>query len=247
VSAASPCLEHEGWLLTPEGAAVRPEESTAVIADVHLGYEWARGSAGDCVPAHSLAETIERLGRLLGRAEIRRLVVAGDLVESHRPCPRTAADIFRLNDWLSARGVELVVVPGNHDRSLPWMCGLRPESAALGPVVTTSELAVADWTVCHGHRPARGGRVAMGHHHPALGVGRFLAPCFLAGPRLLVLPAFSPNAAGRDVASARVPTEWKVHDLRCVAGVGSELLDFGPLRTLGDRIQGRSRKTELIP
>jgi putative SbcD/Mre11-related phosphoesterase len=240
-------LEHEGWRLTPEGAAVRTEEATAVIADVHLGYEWARGSAGDCVPAHSLAETVERLGTLLGRAEIRRLVVAGDLVESHRPCPRTAADVFRLNDWLFERGVELVVVPGNHDRSLPWMCGLRPESAAPGPVVTSPELVVAGWTVCHGHRPARGDRVVMGHHHPALAVGRFLAPCFLAGPRLLVLPAFSPNAAGRDVASARVPMEWKVQGLRCMAGVGAELLDFGPLGTLADRNRGRSQETELIP
>ena len=70
-------------------------ERTAVIADVHLGYEWARGSAGDCVPAHSLDETLARLERLLDRAPIARLVVAGDLVESPRPCRRTAADLRR--------------------------------------------------------------------------------------------------------------------------------------------------------
>jgi uncharacterized protein len=51
----------ESWRLTPEGAAIHPGERTAVIADVHLGYEWARGSAGDCVPAHSLDETLARL------------------------------------------------------------------------------------------------------------------------------------------------------------------------------------------
>ena len=45
----------EGWQFTPEGAAVHHGERTAVIADVHLGYEWARGAAGDCVVAHSLA------------------------------------------------------------------------------------------------------------------------------------------------------------------------------------------------
>ncbi len=32
----------EGWLLSPEGAAIHRRERTAVIADVHLGYEWAR-------------------------------------------------------------------------------------------------------------------------------------------------------------------------------------------------------------
>jgi metallophosphoesterase superfamily enzyme len=72
--------------LTPEGAALHPAERTAVIADVHLGYEWARGAAGDCVPAHSLDETLARLAAVLARASINRLIVAGDLVESARPC-----------------------------------------------------------------------------------------------------------------------------------------------------------------
>ncbi len=76
----------EDWRLTPEGGAVHPGERVAVIADVHLGYEWARGAAGDCVPAHSLAETVKKLERLLERSPIDRLVVAGDLVETPRPC-----------------------------------------------------------------------------------------------------------------------------------------------------------------
>src|SRR5271165_2087124 len=90
----------EGWRLTPEGGAVHPVERVAVIADVHLGYEWARGAAGDCVPAHSLAETVKKLERLVERSPIDRLVVAGDLVESPRPCARTAADLARLARWL---------------------------------------------------------------------------------------------------------------------------------------------------
>jgi metallophosphoesterase superfamily enzyme len=51
----------DGWKLAPEGAAVHEAERVAVIADVHLGYEWARGSGGDCLPAHSLAETRAKL------------------------------------------------------------------------------------------------------------------------------------------------------------------------------------------
>ena len=111
----------EGWQLTPEGGAIHPDERIAVIADVHLGYEWARGAAGDCVPAHSLAETLKKLERLLERSPIDRLVVAGDLVESPRPCARTAADLARLARWLDERDVRLVLIEGNHDRSLAWM------------------------------------------------------------------------------------------------------------------------------
>src|SRR5271157_1665915 len=113
----------EGWLLAPEGGAIHPGERSAVIADVHLGYEWARGAAGDCVPAHSLAETQNKLERLLERTPIDRLVVAGDLVESPRPCARTAAELARLALWLDQRGVRLVLIEGNHDRSLAGMTG----------------------------------------------------------------------------------------------------------------------------
>ena len=103
-----PC--RRGVELTPEGGAICHGERTAVIADVHLGYEWARGSAGDCVPAHSLAETVAKLDCLLARSPIERLVVAGDLVESHRPCRRTFADLARLV-------------------ALAWRAGRRPSSA----------------------------------------------------------------------------------------------------------------------
>src|SRR5262245_10140410 len=103
----------DGWVLAPEGAAVHPGERTAVIADVHLGYEWARGTGGDCVPAHSLAETVAKLSCLLERVEFDVLVVAGDLVESPAFCRRTAADVRRLTEWLEARGIRLVPLAGN--------------------------------------------------------------------------------------------------------------------------------------
>ena len=36
--------------LAPRGRRAHPYEQIAVIADVHLGYEWASGDVGDCVP-----------------------------------------------------------------------------------------------------------------------------------------------------------------------------------------------------
>jgi metallophosphoesterase superfamily enzyme len=149
----------DGWKLAPEGAAVHPVERVAVIADVHLGYEWARAAGGDCLPAHSLAETLAKLEALLHRAPIGRLVVAGDLVESPRPCRRTAADLRALREWLDDRGVELVPVLGNHD----------PQGAKAPPAT----FAVAGWTIAHDHdRPARlhpqrrrPARRLVGHSH----------------------------------------------------------------------------------
>lgn len=221
---------HEGWLLAPEGGAIHLEEQTAVVADVHLGYEWARGEAGDSIPAHSLGETIDRLARLFDRAEVRRLIVAGDLVESPRPNARTAADVRRLGAWLAKHSVDWTIIPGNHDRGLGGLRGLPIEPAAA--------TLLAGWTIQHGDRPPMGDRIVMGHYHPTLRAGGFSAPCFLAGPKLLVLPAFSDNASGLDVATARTPRFWRGGGLRCLAGAGGEVLDFGPLDTLPARLSG---------
>lgn len=219
---------HEGWLLTPEGGAIHLDQRAAVVADVHLGYEWARGEAGDSIPAHSLAEALDRLARLFARAEVRRLIVAGDLVESPRPNARTAADVRRLGDWLSARSVDWTIIPGNHDRALSGLADL--------PIEPTGVLNLAGWTIQHGDRPPVGDRIIIGHHHPTFRAEGFAAPCFLAGPRLLILPAFTNNAAGLDLATTQPPLFWRGAGLRCLAAAGDEILDFGPLETLRARI-----------
>ncbi len=200
----------DGWWLTPECAAVHREAKVAVVADVHLGYEWSRGAGGDCIPAHSLGETLARLGRLLARAEIRELVVAGDLVESRGPCPRTDRDVASLRSWLMVRGVALVAVRGNHD------------PARLGALVSYQ---VSGWTVEHGDRPgARSGKRLSGHLHPAIRFESHSFPCFLVGPDRIILPAFSMNAGGVEVGGLDVDRA-----LRCIACAETSLYEFGPV------------------
>ncbi|AGA25517.1 metallophosphoesterase [Singulisphaera acidiphila] len=213
----------DGWLLAPEGAAIHLAERTAVIADVHLGYEWARASRGDCLPAHSLAETLAKLAILFDRWPVNRLIVAGDLVESPLPCRRTAEDLGGLTRWLDARQVSLLLVHGNHDP--------RPAAGTL----QTQE--VAGWTIGHGHRPIDAQRSISGHIHPVLRVGAVTAPCFLVGQRTIILPAFSPNAAGWNVMAGFPELPRPVEPLRCIAGAGGELLDFGLISTLPVRLR----------
>ncbi|MGC8641793.1 MAG: metallophosphoesterase [Isosphaeraceae bacterium] len=231
------------WRLTPEGGVLHCGERTAVIADVHLGYEWARGAAGDCIPAHSLAETLAKLDSMLSRGPVERLVVAGDLVESPRPCSRTAAELARLVRWLEARQVRLMPLLGNHDRSLGVMI---KENIAIPDgydEALPSRLEVAGWTIAHGHLPSSAPRLIMGHHHPVLWVAGHPAPCFLVGGTRIILPAFSANAAGLDVSSARWPSSWRSDSMRCFVSTGTEVLDFGPLETLPARIDSLSSRS----
>jgi putative SbcD/Mre11-related phosphoesterase len=210
------------WTLTPEGAVVHPRLKTAVIADVHLGYEWARGGRGEVVPAHSRAETIAKLSALSERWRFVRLVVAGDLVESPRSCPRTARDLAALRRWLDGQAVELLALRGNHD----------PEGGR-------ESCEIDGWTIIHGDRPVAAPRRIVGHNHPAFRKLGLAAPCFLVSPSLIVLPAFSNNAAGIDVTSQFLPDELSDPSLRCIVGHSGELFDFGPRATLQARLASR--------
>src|SRR5690349_12356592 len=91
------------WLLTPERAAVHVPTATAVVADLHLGYDQARRHGGEAVPTFGLEEIVADLSKLVERSGFRRLVVAGDL------CEGRGADeaIEGLLGWVEGNGVEL--------------------------------------------------------------------------------------------------------------------------------------------
>ncbi len=209
----------DGWCLAPEGAAVHRATRVAVIADVHLGYEWSRGARGDMIPPHSLAETQAKLAALLERMTIGLVIVAGDLVESAVPCVYTDQDVRQLRSGLAARGVELLALRGNHD-------------PASGP----GSIEVGGWTIHHGHQHVTAPRTLIGHHHPVLKAAGVVAPCFLVSANRIVLPAFTANAAGWNVATGTLPDSLGASDFRCLAGLDGTLLDFGPVSTLPARL-----------
>ncbi len=214
-----------GWVLTPQRMAVHEETATAVVADVHLGYAQARRRRGEAVPADDLGLLFAALEALKAGLGVRRLVVAGDLLEDASG-RRLALDMVR---GLAARGLELAaVVPGNHDRGLEDRTDLPvfPGGYPLG-----------DWTVVHGDKALPAGKLVLGHFHPCLRWGGLTAACYLMGRGQLVLPAFSPDASGVNV---RGSGRWRGYRAYAVAGE-EEVLDFGAVADLsGGRRQARS-------
>jgi putative SbcD/Mre11-related phosphoesterase len=204
---------HGDWLLTPDRAAVHLPTATAVVADLHLGYNEARRRSGEAVPLTGVDEALAPLLPVLARHGTRRLVVAGDLFEE-RWNRDLAADFLRR---LTAAGIDFVgVVPGNHDR------GIEAESDSLRLYPDGMELG--RWRVVHGDGRLPRGLLVHGHFHPWLRWGRISTPCYLVGERRLVLPAFSRDARGVDVTTQ---PEWRRY--RCCAVAATEVLDLGPL------------------
>ena len=220
----------DDWLLTSARAAVHLPTATAVIADVHLGYAEARHRGGEAVPGQSVASVLNPLRRVVDLHHVRRLVVAGDLFEAGA----VLSMVTELFAWCAAAGVELLgVVPGNHDRGLAARAtelSLYPEGVRLG-----------DWCIVHGDRDLPDSAVVQGHEHPvARWNDRVGGPCYLVSGRRLILPAFSPDAAGVNVIRRK---RW--HAFRCCVISGEQVLDFGRLGELEARMTNRDRQGAL--
>jgi metallophosphoesterase superfamily enzyme len=148
---------------------------------------------------------------------VRRLAVAGDLFEDE-PGDELVEEFLH---WLSDARLEMAgLAPGNHDRG-------RERLAAQLPVFEDG-LVLGDWLVLHGDGALPTGRVIHGHVHPCFRLGPTInAPCYLVAKNRIVLPAFSPDAAGVNVVHEPA---WG--NYQCVVSTGDKLLDFGELKQM---------------
>ena len=208
------------WRLTAQRLAIHLPTGTAVVADLHLGYDQARRNRGDAVPVWGLGETISVLTTAFREHAVRRLLIAGDLMESQGAANSVAAFL----EWLAGTGVEFAgLVPGNHDRSI-----------AINHLPIYAEgLVLGRWRVLHGDRALPRGRLVFGHIHPWFRWGCHSAPCFLISSRRIIVPAFSLDAAGVNVLRH---ARWGRY--RAAVIVGGRVLDFGKISTIQKHRRG---------
>jgi uncharacterized protein len=174
-----------------------------VIADLHWGYVTSHRARGNLLPAWGDGDIELRLQALVADYEPAEMLWLGDVV--HAAEGAAGAEAF-----LRSCAVPLTLVAGNHDRR--WR-GAGARSALRGR-----------FFFHHGDAapPIPPGCVeVVGHHHPAAGWSdsagsRLKLPALVASARRLVLPAFSPWAAG---------TPWT-----CQPDAGETLWAIAPTR-----------------
>lgn len=181
-------LAGEELRLLPERAIYWPRVATLLVADLHLGKAAAFRAAAIAVPEGAANADLARLGRLIERRNVRRLLILGDLL--HARSGRTPAILAAVGVWRERYAdLEITLVRGNHDAHSgdppdEWNISCVDEPWRAGPFFLR-------------HTPATSvdGYVLAGHIHPAVSlVGaarqRMTLPCFWFGARVGVLPAF---------------------------------------------------------
>lgn len=205
-------LELEPGLWLDAARAVWLEEPQVLaVADLHLGYAWAHRAEGQLLPISMREDSTERLLALLDRYPAKEVVLLGDVVHRAIDVPALHAELRWLALTIGERA-RLRIIGGNHDRELA-----RTLAAAGIALEIADSVDIGPHLLLHGDEPrpeaaqarltariAESGRVILGHEHPAIVLSDRVAshlkcPCFLSGPGFLVVPAFSPWAAGSDI------------------------------------------------
>jgi metallophosphoesterase superfamily enzyme len=155
-----------------------------IVSDVHWGYAISHRAQGNLLPLWGDDEINQRLQALITDYDPVEMIWLGDSL--HTLDGRPAAERF-MND----SPVPVTVVRGNHD--VAWSLAADCHSVVRGRFFCH-----------HGDAPREvppGLIEVVGHHHPALvwsdGAGTHLKlPVLVVSEKRLVLPAFSPWAAG---------------------------------------------------
>lgn len=235
------------------------EERTLLLADLHLGYGWAQRRRGQLGPLAD-QETSARLAVVMEEMKPEQLVLLGDIIHAPKPAPEERDWIRATLDGLAAR-TRLICLRGNHDRDVE---GVPPIEYPLLEGWASEQMT--GLRAIHGDRlPValkQGERLIVGHHHPAIAIedasgARRRVPAFLIAGAIVVLPAFSPFAAGLNVWRS-IPEEIAALggpgvEPEVIAVTGKQAVALGPLSRLWspgegaypERFRGPSRRERM--
>jgi putative SbcD/Mre11-related phosphoesterase len=193
------CLIAPELILDSRLALFHRSKRWLAIADLHYGYEISQRQRGYLLPFWGMQTIEDRLHELVHEYAPSSLVLVGDII--HSGVAESAAMHFLAN--LERLGPELLLIRGNHDR------GLRQ-------LKLQNSVALGSYLFHHGHLRIDcdpGSIQIVGHFHPTWlfsdGAGsRLRLPVLARVADQIILPAFSPWAAGGRLALETSPELW---------------------------------------
>ena len=189
----------DGVTITNDRCLILDDGPTAVIGDLHLGYESALEDEGFFIPRINAESIRDSLNRILDRYEPARVVLLGDIKHDFRRSSYAARDEVRDTMKLISDAAETVVIRGNHDNYLQNIL------SDIG-LTALSHIDIGGFRLEHGHEDSGVRPVIIGHEHPSVRIpgelsGGMKLQCYVVARNegVIVIPPFSPFASGNDL------------------------------------------------
>jgi len=239
-------------VLLPNRAMYIRSLDTLVVADLHLGIEYALALKGVFLPAYQFKEIREIIFRHIKFLNPKKLIIVGDF--KHEFAQRTRQEhkeTLSLLEEIKRTKLHFILVRGNHDNFI------RGVLERFGVDFRDPYYIEENFLFIHGHKDIPESLslssikyVIMAHEHPAVLFrddvgGRDKVPVFLIGKfpgynniQLIVLPALSPIATGVEV-NLTYPSDFlspilqkaDIDAFKAIASLSSGLLE---LPNIGD-------------
>ncbi len=190
--------------------------SALILADLHLGYEGVLAKNGVFLPKLNLKyilEQIEGVSKTLGKENIKRVIVVGDIKNEFDEVDDSEIDelfsfVNYLRNEIFDRNLEIVLIKGNHDNYVDAY------AKSLNLKVFRQEFLIEKYLMFHGEeKPSKelldkAKFLITAHEHPAIAIyseikEKIKLKCFLYGryqdKEVLVIPAISYYATGTEI------------------------------------------------
>jgi len=229
-----------GVRVTNDRCLILDDGPTAVLGDLHLGYESALEEEGMYIPRMNTESIRDAMNSVLSEYEPERVVLLGDIKHDFKRSKREArAEVIRIMDLL-AEASDVIVVKGNHDNFLQNIL------SDIG-LMAVDYVDLGGFRMEHGHIDSKVRPVIIGHEHPSVRIpgemsGGLKIHCFVHQKKdgVIVLPPFSPFSAGNDLvldgkgimAPALSGSDYQDADIYGVSEVG--IMKLGKLKDVTD-------------
>lgn len=217
-----------------------------IISDLHLGYEQALNSAGLMVPRFQYKKIVNRLKKILSKADASKIIINGDL--KHEFGKITNQEWKETEDFinfLKEEFKEIIIIKGNHDNFTPFI-------AEKNGLKMNDYSTVENYFIIHGDKIPlnrfKEDTVIIGHEHPSLGLksGERMEKikCFLKGKwqskNIIVMPSFNFISEGSDILHDRSisPFLGDISEFEIYGVENFEVMYFGKLK---DIIKSRNK------
>jgi len=229
-----------GVRVTNDRCLILDDGPTAVLGDLHLGYESALEEEGMYIPRINTESIRDAMNNVLSEYEPKRVVLLGDIKHDFKRLKREARDEVRKIVDLLMEASDVIVVKGNHDNFLQNIL------SDVG-LMAVDYVDMGGFRMEHGHTDSKVRPVIIGHEHPSVRIpgamsGGIKIHCFVHQKKdgVIVLPPFSPFSAGNDLvidgkcimAPALSGSDYPEADIYGVSEVG--ILRLGKLKDVMD-------------